>query len=185
MKRLFVAIPVPEETADQLSVYAAGLSEQLKDTRWVPKQNYHITALFLGDIHEEHIPKIQELITGLCRQTVPFQLQFRKMTLKPKHVPKMMWAKFETHPDFTQFVASLKKLLMPFMAKLPDDYGVDPIPHLTLCRFRPNPKLKKLQLPEIQLADLPARNCQLVASELTPAGPIYSVISEFPYATPS
>jgi 2'-5' RNA ligase len=183
MKRLFVAIPIPEETALQLEVCATGLSESLKDPRFVPIQNYHITALFLGDIQESDIPQIKELITTLCNQTVPFQLQFRKISLKPNHMPKMLWAKFETHPDFTRFVATLKKLLMPFMLKLPDDYGVDPIPHITLCRFNPDPKLKKLQLPEIELENITAKNCQLVASELTPAGPVYSVISEFSYVT--
>jgi RNA 2',3'-cyclic 3'-phosphodiesterase len=184
MKRLFIAIPLPQEIASQLAVFAANLNLPLKDPRWVPQQNYHVTALFMGDIHEEHLSKIQELIQSLCAQTVPFNLQFRKISIRPQHAPRMIWAKFETTPDFTKFVNGLKRLLMPFMAKLPDDYGVDPIPHLTLVRFRADPKIKKFksQIQDPDLADIPVQGCQLIASELTPSGPVYTKLAEFEYA---
>ncbi len=46
MPRLFVALPVPEEIADQLLPLQSGVP----DARWVPAENFHITLCFAGEV---------------------------------------------------------------------------------------------------------------------------------------
>ena len=46
MPRLFVALPVPEEIADQLTALQSGLP----DARWVAPENFHVTLCFAGEV---------------------------------------------------------------------------------------------------------------------------------------
>ena len=46
MPRLFVALPVPEEIADNLVVLQSGVP----DARWVPAENFHVTLCFAGEV---------------------------------------------------------------------------------------------------------------------------------------
>ena len=47
MPRLFVALPVPEETAEELVALQSGVP----DARWVPPENFHVTLCFAGELH--------------------------------------------------------------------------------------------------------------------------------------
>jgi len=46
MPRLFVALPVPEEIAAELSALQAGVP----DARWVQPENFHVTLCFAGEV---------------------------------------------------------------------------------------------------------------------------------------
>lgn len=46
MPRLFVALPLPEDIADDL----AALQEGIPDAFWVPVENFHVTLAFIGDV---------------------------------------------------------------------------------------------------------------------------------------
>ncbi|MCC2110789.1 MAG: RNA 2',3'-cyclic phosphodiesterase, partial [Hyphomicrobiales bacterium] len=46
MPRLFTAIEVPGQVAEQLSLLRGGLS----GARWIDPENYHLTLRFIGDI---------------------------------------------------------------------------------------------------------------------------------------
>ena len=45
MPRLFIALPVPEDIADELTTLQSGVP----DARWVPAENFHVTLCFAGD----------------------------------------------------------------------------------------------------------------------------------------
>ena len=46
MPRLFVALPVPEEIADDLIALQSGVP----DARWVMPENFHVTLCFAGEV---------------------------------------------------------------------------------------------------------------------------------------
>ena len=46
MPRLFVALPVPEEVADEFLPLQSGVP----DARWVPSENFHVTLCFAGEV---------------------------------------------------------------------------------------------------------------------------------------
>jgi len=47
MPRLFVALPVPEEIADDLLALQSGVP----DARWIAPENFHVTLCFAGAVH--------------------------------------------------------------------------------------------------------------------------------------
>lgn len=47
MPRLFVALPLPEDIADDL----AAMQEGIPDATWVPADNMHLTLAFIGEVN--------------------------------------------------------------------------------------------------------------------------------------
>ena len=60
-KRLFIGIPITDELKNKLE---NGIQQNisLPFYRWVPKENYHVTTLFLGSVNEKEIDQIRETI---------------------------------------------------------------------------------------------------------------------------
>ena len=62
MPRLFVALPVPEEVADQLIVLQSGVP----DARWVPSENFHVTLCFAGKVEGATMRDFEEELTDIA-----------------------------------------------------------------------------------------------------------------------
>ena len=56
MPRLFAALPVPEEIADELSALQSGVP----DARWVPAENFHVTLCFAGEVQGATMRDLEE-----------------------------------------------------------------------------------------------------------------------------
>ena len=64
MPRLFTAIEVPGQVAEQLSLLRGGLS----GARWIDPENYHLTLRFIGDIDDA---TAAEIIDALVLRHAP------------------------------------------------------------------------------------------------------------------
>jgi 2'-5' RNA ligase len=56
MPRLFIALPVPEEIASELSALQSGVP----DARWVPPENFHVTLCFAGEVQGGTMRDLEE-----------------------------------------------------------------------------------------------------------------------------
>jgi RNA 2',3'-cyclic 3'-phosphodiesterase len=56
MPRLFVALPVPEEIADELAALQAGVP----DARWQPAENLHVTLCFCDEVQGAAMRDLEE-----------------------------------------------------------------------------------------------------------------------------
>ena len=58
-KRLFIGIPITDELKNKLE---NGIQQNisLPFYRWVPKENYHVTTLFLGSVNEKEIDQARQ-----------------------------------------------------------------------------------------------------------------------------
>jgi 2'-5' RNA ligase len=56
MPRLFIALPVPEEIAAELTALQSGVP----DARWVPPENFHVTLCFAGAVHGAIMRDLEE-----------------------------------------------------------------------------------------------------------------------------
>lgn len=64
--RLFVALPVPERTAGEISA----LQDALGCGRAVDEENLHLTLAFLGDVMERDLPGLDEALAALPSRAV-------------------------------------------------------------------------------------------------------------------
>jgi 2'-5' RNA ligase len=56
MPRLFIALPVPDEIASELSTLQSGVP----DARWVPPENFHVTLCFAGEVQGALMRDLEE-----------------------------------------------------------------------------------------------------------------------------
>jgi 2'-5' RNA ligase len=59
--RLFVALPLPDDVADQLSAMQGGVP----DANWVPSENFHITLAFIGEVDRGMAQDIDEALATI------------------------------------------------------------------------------------------------------------------------
>lgn len=183
-KRLFIAIPLPISMKEALAIYIEPykMSPRLKNSRWVSSENLHITALFLDDVLEEDIPKIQKQLQTELAEIEPFDLVFERITLAPtERRPRMIWAEFEKSQKFVDLVERLQRSLTTLVAEL-NEKTHEPVAHVTLARLKNFYNKEKLHFPLPQLAppSLNVEACTLMQSELTNKRPIYSTLGTYP-----
>src|SRR5258708_30811143 len=62
MPRLFVALPVPEEIADELLALQSGVP----DARWIAPENFHVTLCFAGEVHGAMMRDFEEELSDIA-----------------------------------------------------------------------------------------------------------------------
>lgn len=63
-----------------------------QNVRWTPRENVHLTLLFLGDTSVELIPQLKEQIIQAASNTSPFTLTLGEAGAFPSyHSPKILW----------------------------------------------------------------------------------------------
>ena len=67
MPRLFVALPVPEEIADDLVALQSGVP----DARWVPPENFHVTLCFAGEVQGGVLRDLEEELSDIAGPPFP------------------------------------------------------------------------------------------------------------------
>jgi 2'-5' RNA ligase len=61
MPRLFVALPVPEEIANDLLALQSGVP----DARWIAPENFHVTLCFAGEVHGAMMRDFEEELSDI------------------------------------------------------------------------------------------------------------------------
>jgi 2'-5' RNA ligase len=183
--RSFVAIELPDELKRALT----RLQEQLKSGRqtsvkWVDPYSIHLTLKFLGNIGTDMVGKITGALEEASRGISPFHLEAKGLGVFPslKRV-QVVWV------GITGEVGRLSQLhhniesSLSTMGFVPESRSF--APHLTLARLRdrvtPDERQSLGQLIASTSFDtaysLPVDSINLMRSQLTREGPIYSRIS--------
>lgn len=177
-RRLFLAVPVGEDIVEPALDSLKASLEALPPLNPVPRQNLHLTLIFLGNqpanaIEEKLIPVIEETLA----QCHPGRIYLRQVagfptTRTPRHLALEGYA--STSAQALQ--SSLREALAEL---LPQDKGKEANwrPHITLARFRE--KQPRAIEPVPWQAELPLGDVILYQSETTMHGPIYHEIKRW------
>ncbi|MFW6326833.1 MAG: RNA 2',3'-cyclic phosphodiesterase [Bacteroidota bacterium] len=170
--RLFLGIPLDINTYDHLLNYIANKNLDIRNFKWTDKANLHLTVLFIGNVTYDNLENIKSTISQVLKGFPTFNLYFRNLSYGPPGEKKsMIWVNYEKNENFKHLVFRLSESL------LHKAHVNDPLPHVTLARFKGKPDWKadlNLNLPV-----LPCKSINLWQSELTEAGPKYSVLQSF------
>ncbi|MGQ9706899.1 MAG: RNA 2',3'-cyclic phosphodiesterase [bacterium] len=72
MLRSFIALPLSKPLRENLITLIEELSRVSTKIKWVEKENLHITIRFLGDIDDELVKKISDILDDIAGGVVPF-----------------------------------------------------------------------------------------------------------------
>jgi len=70
MPRLFIALPVPEDIADELTTLQSGVP----DARWVPAENFHVTLCFAGEVQGGTMRDLAEELSDIAGARFPIAI---------------------------------------------------------------------------------------------------------------
>lgn len=73
--RLFIAAPLPAETAERLWQALAELRERHAQARWTPLAQYHATLVFLGSTAPAEVDHLARAMDQAARGTTPFRAE--------------------------------------------------------------------------------------------------------------
>jgi 2'-5' RNA ligase len=74
--RLFFAVPVSPLVGSLVAERIASLEIVNPPWRWIPKENYHLTLKFLGDVDAQLLPALGDAARQVAARVDPFHLAF-------------------------------------------------------------------------------------------------------------
>lgn len=180
--RTFIAVGLDKS----VHARAVSLQEHLAATgaevKWVEPENLHVTLLFLGEVVDRDVPAVCRAVTEACAPLTPFRMTVQGAGCfgNPRR-PRTLWVGVG---EGTQEMVALHDALEPPLLELGCYRREDRpyTPHVTLGRAksaRPNDDLAAAltKYAGWQCGEMPVREVLVMGSELTPKGPVYTVMS--------
>jgi 2'-5' RNA ligase len=182
--RSFIAIELPPELKSELQSIQTSLQKgQVNYVKWVDTHNIHLTLKFLGDIERAQIDPIVSAIETSTGNSRPFSLSLQDVGAFPSlDRPNIVWAGLQGDlKTLSVWQITIEQNLKP-LGFTPESRPFSP--HLTLGRVRENATLLEKQSLGRQLAAIHLKSgspmivssLNLVHSQLTPKGPIYTIL---------
>jgi 2'-5' RNA ligase len=184
-KRIFIAIHY-HPTPDFLSWFR-DLKRMTghESVKWTDEHNFHVTLKFIGDTPDPLIPPLIVELQRIAPNFSPFELTPKGLGyFGPAHSPRVFWTALD---DPSQTLASLAQAVDEVCQKqLKTERESQPFTaHLTLGRpkklsphFQAKDWVKKFE--NVTFQSIKVNDFLLIWSTLTPAGPIYKTLRNFP-----
>lgn len=175
--RIFIAINLPSEIKKQLSRYA----EKWPDLpcKWTPKDNLHITLVFLGELTDVELADVCNTIKDVTKNHKPFDILLNKVSFGPENKFKYIWASGQKSKELQDLKNNLETEILEKVKFRPEGRGFTP--HITLAR------VSEWQLRQLDQEELPEVNenldlfftvesIEVMESELKKGGPVYTIL---------
>lgn len=135
LRRLFLAIKLPQELLAQLHKYQEQLNP--KFFRLVGEDKLHLTLIFLGYVEEEKIKTIQDITLEITKNFQSQSIQFLETAYGPNpKFPRLIWLEGMPNHSLEQLKRALEK---EFQTKAKIDLKEENrlfLPHITLARIK-------------------------------------------------
>ncbi|MFN4260835.1 MAG: RNA 2',3'-cyclic phosphodiesterase [Gemmataceae bacterium] len=180
--RTFIAVDFGKAIRKRVVALQDTLAQSGTAVKWVEADNLHVTLLFLGEVDARDVPAVCRVVTDCCTQLPAFPMSVETVGCFPNlRRPRVVWVGVGAG---TQELCHLHDLLEPPLLEL-GCYRREQrkyTPHITLGRVKSDHK------PPDALARALAQHAGwkggetvvnevlVLSSELTPDGPIYSVL---------
>lgn len=176
--RAFLAIVPPRAARDAVEAVRDPLRELAPGGRWVHPSLWHLTLKFLGDVEDELIPAVADLVNEVAGKHDAFHMTLAGTIALPNmDRPRTLVVGASEGADaFTRLAMALDSGL-DGLGFTPEDRP--PLSHLTLARFRDHYELGDLPGsigPTDDIARFAVKEVVLMRSVLRPRGPDYSVV---------
>ena len=174
--RLFIAVELPEAAKQGLTRIQESLKRSCPrcPARWVSPENTHLTLNFLGDVDASRLPDVKEAVTQTSTAFEGFELALGDVGAFPSlERPRVLWVGMR---------GDMNRLTLSALGFAPEARPFSP--HLTLARVGDEVfSADRKRLGEAAAALTCSTDCavavhrlSLIRSQLTPGGPVYTVL---------
>ena len=184
--RCFIAIDID----DNIRAEVSNLQQQLQnkvdikksDVKWVRPKVMHLTLKFLGEVKDQKIAEVCNIVKGIAACHKSFELDIEQVGYFGGKRPRVLWVGTgEGSDDLCRLAKEIEQQLA--LADWPEDTR-DFSGHLTLCRIRNTGagiELAKIseQYKDLKLGTISADSISVYQSQLTPTGSIYTTLGNY------
>ncbi len=145
--RTFLAFEVPEYVREFVERLRESMCEYGIVGNWTPPENLHATLLFLGGQSESELYRISDAVEKICAATSAFEMECAGVGSFHSS-PRLLFANLASDPPraFAELALELREQLLNIRVRLPADVCErDPLPHVTLVRFRHSGEGRKVR----------------------------------------
>lgn len=186
MKRLFLAINIPEDIKDEVGKKSELLESILPGARYESKEKWHFTIVFLGDQPDEMIVPIIEAMRTTVMEFAAPKIYLTNISYGPMgSAPKMVW--LNGSKETSEEIYPIKIFLEDELIKNGVRFKLDNrafYSHATLSKFTDIPKE---DLPELgrEFESLKyffeAESLDLMESHLSSKGAKYEILQRIEF----
>jgi 2'-5' RNA ligase len=174
MVRCFIGFLLPEGAKRHVVEIWGEIAKWPIVCKHVEADNLHVCLSFLGEIGEQETGRISETLDEICENYKKFEVAIGKMRAIPSENYIRVLAL-----EVLEKTGVMEKVRAEVVQKIGGDSKP---PHLTLCRVK-NVSDKKTMIQKICKVEekgvcFTVAAVQLIKSELSKTGPIYSVVHE-------
>jgi 2'-5' RNA ligase len=188
--RTFIAVDTGKAIRDRLVALQESLARTGTEVKWVETENLHVTLLFLGEVADRDVPALCRAVADVCAGHDGFPVSVEHVGCFPNpRRPRVVWAGIGAG---TQELVALHDALEPPLLDLGcyRREGRQYTPHITLGRVKGDHPTDKLSAALLRHSGWRAgatdvREVHVLSSELTPQGPIYTLLSRAKLCQPS
>ena len=184
--RCFIAIDIDDKIRKALGDLQQQLASKAdikkSDVKWVDPENIHLTLKFLGEIKDEKSVDVCNIVKGIVAGHKSFELDIQTVGCFGGRSARVLWVGTgEGNENLLQLQKDLEQQLT--LAGWPKETR-EFTGHLTLCRIRNSKAGIKLaemtkDYKDFKLGTMPADSVSVYQSQLTPTGPIYTILGDY------
>ncbi len=184
--RCFIAIDINEEVRGALADLQQELGEKADvkkgDVKWVRPESVHLTLKFLGEVKDEKVVEVCNIVKEVCGRHKSFELDIEQVGCFGGRSARVVWVGTGAGSDSLKQLA--EGLEGPLAAVGWPKEGRAFTGHLTVCRVKKSPAGVKLakaseEYRDFKAGTITADSVSVYQSELTPKGPIYTVLANY------
>jgi 2'-5' RNA ligase len=184
--RLFLALELPPEVQEALVDRIEALRPRLPGSRWVRRDQLHLTLVFLGETEETLLPRLAERLAPVFERYSPLTLRVEGGgTFPPRRPARVAWAGVVSPPELSDLQGEVARAAS---AAVGGELEGRPFhAHVTLARCR-RPWPRRVVERFAEGVDGPfgppftVREGTLFESRLDPGGARYMKLAAFPLA---
>jgi 2'-5' RNA ligase len=177
--RGFIAIDV--KATEFILKFLQEINNLNADIKTVEPQNIHITIKFLGDVQQDKIDEIEQIIKDSVTNTDPFTITFKDTGVFPnKNYIRVVWIGIHKSDKLKAIAGNIDESLSKLgFKKEKREFSA----HLTIGRVKTarNMELLLKKIEDFSNFDFGKQDIisiKLKKSDLTPKGPIYTTLKE-------
>jgi 2'-5' RNA ligase len=184
--RVFIAIDINEQVRaglrDLQQEMADGVDAKRSDVKWVKPENMHLTLKFLGEIKDAKAVEVCNIVKEVAGRHKGFELDIEKVGYFGGKSARVLWVGTGEGSDNLRRLAKELEESLALGGWPKEKRGFSG--HLTLCRIRkPVAGIKLAELSkdyeDFKIGTISADSVSVYQSELTPRGPIYTVVGDY------
>jgi 2'-5' RNA ligase len=180
--RTFIAVDLGQAIRDRAVALQETLARGGAEVKWVEPENLHVTLLFLGEVDDREIPSVCSAVAECGARQPAFQMTIERTGCFPNaRRPRILWIGVgQGTQELCAMHDALESPLLELGCYRREERPYTP--HITLGRVKSDRPTDKLAVALAKHAgwkggETLVRHVLVMSSELTPKGPVYTVLS--------